>query len=170
MALILAGQTLTASLLNSKFQKNIARARRTNNSSASTSTTSVGVLRLDDKPIKANRAYRITWKASFDVATATDTMRGLIRYTTDGSTPSTSSNLLAGSGGETSFTSNATASTVTVSTSYTPVTDEILSVLLCVQHNVGTSSSIMQADGGIFLTEMWIDDMGDDPGNTGTAV
>ena len=170
MSQLTAGQTLTASLLNSKFQKCIARARRTTNSSASTSTTSVGVLRLDDKPIKALRTYRITWKANFDVATQTDTLRGLIRYTTDGSTPTTSSTILPGSGGETSFTSNATASGVTIVTDYTPVADEILSTLLCIQHNVGTGNGIMQADGTTFTVDVYIDDMGDDPGNTGTAV
>ncbi len=170
MAQITAGQTLTASLLNSKFRKRVARARRTSNSSATTSTTSVGVLRLDDVPVKAGVNYAITYKLTGDTTTATDTLRTLIRRTTDGSTPTTSSTLLTGSGGETSFSSGSSGSTLTVTTDYTPVTDELLSLLLCIQHNLGTSSMIAQADGGIFLTEMYVDDMGDDPGNTGTSV
>lgn len=170
MAQITAGQTLTASLLNAKFQRCVARARRTSNSSATTSTTSVGVLRLDDIPIKASVNYRITHKVTGDTTTSTDTLRTLLRYTTDGSTPTTSSTLLVGTGGETSFTSGSSGSTLIVVTDYTPVTDELLSVLLCIQHNLGTSSMIAQADGGIFLTEMYIDNMGDDPGNTGTNV
>jgi hypothetical protein len=170
MAQIVAGQTLTASLLNRKLNRCIARGRRTTNSSSTTSTTSVGVLRLDDKPIRAGVTYRITHKVTGDTTTSTDTLRSLVRYTVDGSTPTTSSTLLPGSGGETSFTSGSSGSTLIVVTDYVPVVDETLSLLLCIQHTLGTSAIIAQADGGIFLTEMYIDDMGDDPGNTGTAV
>lgn len=170
MASIAAGQTLTAGLLNEKFRKCIARARRTTNSSSTTSTTSVGVLRLDDKPVKANVTYRITWKFTADTTTTTDTVRGLIRYTTDGSTPTTASALLVGSGGEGVFVNASSGDTITVVTDYTPVTDELLSLLLCIQHTIGTSAIVAQADGGIFITQMYIDNMGDDPGNTGTAV
>lgn len=170
MAQIMAGQTLTASLLNTKFRKRVARARRTTNSSSTTSTTSVGVLRLDDIPVRASVNYAITYKLTGDTTTSTDTLRALIRYTTTGSTPTTASTLLIGSGGETCFTSGSSGATLTVVTDYTPLTDELLSLLLCIQHTLGTSAIIAQADGGIFLTEMYVDEMGDDPGNTGTAV
>lgn len=170
MAQIVAGQTLTASLLNQKVRKCVARARRTTNSSATTSTTSVGVLRLDDIPVRAGVTYRVTYKLTGDTVTATDTLRALIRYTTDTTTPTTSSTLLLGTGGETSFSSGSSGSTLVVTTDYVPVADESLSLLLCIQHTLGTSAIIAQADGGIFLTEMYVDDMGDDPGNTGTAV
>ncbi len=170
MAQLTAGQTLTASLLNQKLRKCVARARRTTNSTSTTSTTSVGVLRLDDIPLKAGVTYRITYKLTGDTVTSTDTLRGLIRYTTDTTTPTTSSTLLVGTGGECVFTSGSSGSTLVVTTDYVPVTDEYLSLLLCIQHTLGTSAIIAQADGGIFLTEMYVDDMGDDPGNTGTSV
>lgn len=167
---LVAGQVLTATLLNARLRKRIARARRTSNSSGSTSTTAVAVMRLDDKPLIAGHNYKITWKGNFDTTTTTDTMRGYIRYTTDGSTPTTSSAILPGSGGEVVFVNASSAAICTVETDYTPVLNEILSLLLCIQHNIGTSSCILQADGSTFTTDMYIDDMGEDPGNTGTNL
>lgn len=170
MAAFTAGQVLTANTLNIKTRKALARARRITNSSSSTSTTLVGVLRLDDIPLKANTSYRITWRGSFDVATATDTMRGLITHTTDGTTPTTSSGTLKGSGGEVPFTSASSATTVTVVTDYTPGADLTLSLLLCIQHVIGTSAGILVAADTHFNTDMYVDDMGDDPGDTGTDI
>ncbi len=165
-----AGEILTAAKLNRYTNTRVARARRTTNSSGSTSTTSVGVLRLDDIPVFAGISYKITWKANFDVGTAADTMRGIIRHTTDGATPSTSSAILPGSGGEALFTLNTSAFGCTIETDYTPSSDQLLSLLLCVQHNSGISAGIMQADGTTFTTDMYVDLVGDDPGNTGTSV
>lgn len=170
MADVAAGQIITAQLFNNKTRKCIARGRRVTNSSSSTSTTSVGVLRLDDKPVQAGKTIRITWKMTFDCATSTDTVRGHIRYTTDGSTPTTASPLLPGSSGGAHFISTSDVETRNVSTDYTPAGDETLSLLLCIAHMAGTGAMIAQADGTTYTTDMYIDDMGDDPGNSGTSV
>lgn len=170
MAALTAGQVLTAGLLNRKLRKNVARGRRTTSSTATTSTTYVSVLRLDDIPLTAGITYRITWKAHFSIATATDVLAGLLFYTVDGSTPTTSSTAVPGSAGEVDFASTSQQPVCTVVTSYTPVTDETLSVLLGVKHIVGTSSGTMTANGFGTTTEMYIDDMGDDPGDTGTDL
>ncbi len=167
---VAAGQTLSAALFNDKTRKLLARARRTTNSTATTSTTEVGVLRLDDIPLRQGRNYEIRWVANFDVNTAADALRGLLRYTTDGSTPSTSSTILPGSGGESVSANIGVAEHMDVTTDYTPAADEIFSCLLTVRHAVGTSSSVMQADSNTFHTQIYITDNGDDPGDTGTDI
>jgi hypothetical protein len=170
MAAVAAGQTISASLLNDKTRKVVARAARSTNSSATTSTTPIPVLRLDSIAVKAGRSYRITWKAAFDNNTATDTLRGHIRFTLTGSAAVAGSALLPGSAGEVHPTTASSPASGLVSCNYTPVSDARLSILLCVLHGTGTSSSLMQADGTSLITEMFIDDMGDDPGNTGVSL
>lgn len=170
MAAITAGQTLSASLLNDKLKKCVARAARNTSSSGSTSTTPIPVLRLDSIAIKAGRSYRITWKAAFDNATAADTLRGHIRFTITGTAAVAGSALLPGSAGEVHTTTAASPVSTMVECNYTPISDGRLSILLCVLHSVGTGSGIMQADGTNFVTEMFVDDMGDDPGNTGVNL
>lgn len=170
MAALEAGQLLTATLLNDKLRKRVARGRRTTNSSNITSGTYVSVLRLDDIPLKAGRAYDIIWKAHFTVATATDVLGVLLFYTTDGSTPTTSSSVLPGSSGQVDFASTAQTPVATVIADYNPVVDETLSVLLAANHVVGTSNSNVTANGIGFVTSLYVDDKGDDPGDTGTDL
>lgn len=170
MTELAAGQVLTASTLNMKLRKRIARARRTTNSTSSGTTTEVGVLRIDDVPILAGHNYRIGYMCHMDVLTVTDTMRGLLRFTTDGSTPTTASGALAGSGSEGMVASNSTVETIFVETDYTPVADEILSLLLTIRHVVGVGAIILQADASVFHTQIYVDDVGDDPGDTGVDI
>lgn len=165
-----AGDVLTAAGLNNAVRKAVARANRVSNSTASASTTEVGVLRLDDIPLLGGHSYRIAWSLNFDVTTNADSMRALLRYTNDSSTPSTASTILPGSGGEAELTDNAIAEHLQVDTSYTPASNELFSCLLTIRHNQGTSVSIAQADASVFHTQIWIDDMGDDPGDTGTDI
>lgn len=170
MVQVAAGEVLSAALFNDKVRKRIARASRTSDSSASTSTTEVSVVRLDDIPLKQGRNYRIAWTLNFDVSTNADSMRGVLRYTIDGSSPTTSSAVLPGSGAEVELTDAAVFEHLHCETDYTPSTDEMFSVLLTIRHNQGTSSSIAEADTTTFHTKIYIDDMGDDPGNTGTNL
>lgn len=165
-----AGQLLTASLFNMKARKRVARARRVSNSSSSTSTTEVAVMRLDDIPILGGHNYRIGYQCTLDVGTNVDTLRTILRITTDGSTPTTSSGVLGGSGAEELLSNAATPVSNFTETDYSPASDELLSILLSVRHVVGTSAGIIQADGSVFHTQMYVDDMGDDPGDTGVDV
>lgn len=172
MADLSAGTLLTASIFNMKVRKRIARARRVTNSSSSTSTTEVGVLRLDDIPLLAGHNYKITYQVHMDTATsaANNTARELLRYTTDGSTPTTSSGILPGSGSEATFGNIANVESIHVETDYSPVADELLSLLLTIRHVAGTDAVIAQADGSVFHTQVYVDDMGDDPGEIGVDV
>lgn len=170
MAAFTAGQVLTASLLNKRTRKNIARARRTTSSTATTSTTYVSVLRLDDIPLEGGKHYRITYHVHFSTSTVTDTLGALLFHTTDGSTPTTSSATLPGSSGDVDFGSTAELPHITNMTDYNPASDETLSLLLGVHHVTGTSSSNLSANGVGTITTIYIDDMGDDPGDTGVDL
>jgi hypothetical protein len=170
MADLAAGQVLTAATFNMKVRKCIARAARTTASTAASAAT--GVLRLDDKPILAGHTYRITWKAQLAGTVLGDVLRGEIKYTTDASTPTTTSTGLPGSYADivNAVGSSTVGHGLTITTDYTPVTDETLSVLLITERISGTGNVNMQATGGLIVTQMYIDDMGDDPGNTGTDI
>lgn len=170
MADLAAGTLLTASIFNTKVKKRVARARRTSNATSSGSTTEVSVLKLDDIPILAGHNYRIAYVCHVDTTTTTDTYRTIIRYTTDGSTPTTSSGVMAGSGGEAMIASATTVDSHTIETDYTPSTDELLSLLLTYRHVAGVGASTLQADASVFHTQIYVDDMGDDPGDTGVDL
>ena len=165
-----AGDVLTAAGLNNATRKCIARARRVTDSSATTSTTEVSVVRLANIPIIGGKLYRVTYTCNGDVATNADSLRAVLRYTTDRSTPSTSSTILPGSGREVEITDAAIFEALCAETDYTPAADEWLSLLLTIRHNQGTSSSVLKGDTSVFMTQIYVDDMGDDPGNTGTNL
>lgn len=169
MADVTAGQIMTADLFNRKVRKNIAHARRLTNSTASTGSP-VGVIRMDDIPIRAGIQYRISWKARTDSSVANDVCYGEIRYTTDGSTPTTSSTQLPGSVGETGQTDGGVGFSLYATTYYSPLVNETLSILLTVTRGSGTGNNVLYADGATNVTDIYIDDMGDEPGLTGTNV
>lgn len=170
MAALAAGQVLTASLLNKKLQRRVGRARRTSNSSSSTSTSYVSVLRIDDIPMWAGLNYTITWKAHVSVATVTDIMVVDLHYTTDGSTPTSASSTLPGSNSEVDFGSTSQYVGVTLMTDYTPATDLTFSAILTMKHLAGTSSGILRADGTSYTTAIYVDMEGEDPGDTGVDL
>lgn len=149
----------------------IARYRRTTNSSTSNSTTRVAVMRIDDVPIRSGRVYEIaTCSLQIDGATNNDTLVVEILHTTDGSTPSTSSTLLPGAAGE--FLQPNAASPVwgQIRVTYTPGSDQTLSLLLTIKHGVGTGAMGLLANGTASVTEMMIIDRGVDPGSSGTNL
>lgn len=174
MATLAAGQVLTATLLNSKLRKRIARAKRITNSTVSTSTTYIPVLRLDNVPLQAGRNYSVTWKGHFQVATATDVLSAGLFHATDGTVATTSKSFLPGSTGNVDFAVVQQTPVVTVVVDYSPPVDQYLSLLLAFAHlsggSGGTSNSFMVANNAGFTTEIYVDDMGDDPGDTGTDL
>lgn len=171
MADVQAGQVLTAATFNRKVRKRIARGRRVTDSTSTNSTTEVSVLRMDDIPLKAGENYSIKYQGTWDTTTATaEGMRAVIRYTIDGSTPTTSSTVLPGSGAEVKLTDAGVFTTFHSETDYTPSTDETFSCLVTIRHVTGTVATILEADASVFHTQIWIDCMGDDPGDTGTDL
>ncbi len=148
----------------------IARGRRSTNSSASTSTTLVPVLRLDDIPITAGRLYRIsTAPLGMDSTVAADTIRAAITYTTDASTPTISSTILPGGLVQTGQASAANGEYPVINTTYAPAGDETLSLLLSVARQAGAGSVLLLGD-TINIIEVLVEDIGVDPGDTGTDL
>lgn len=143
-------------------------ARGNRNTSSTTTTTEQGVLRLDDIPVYAGRTYRVWTSPLFlDTSVANDVIRALVRYTTDGSTPTTSSSVL-------SFV-QARAEDVTdqyaipFTCDYSPSADQLLSVLLTVARRSGTGNvSIIGATSGPI--NLVVEDIGMDPGDTGVDI
>lgn len=164
-----AGQVLTATTFNNKVRRRIARARRTTTSSSSSGSL-VAVLRLDDKPVLAGINYEITASVHADGDTADLCFRTEIRYTTDGSTPTTASPVLPGSGTDESQRNASFGTSQYICTDYTPAGDESLSLLLCIIRLTAAGAVGLQADGTTYLTMMYLDSMGDDPGDTGTDL
>ena len=172
MSEVAAGEIATAAKWRRDTKKILGRARRTTDSSTSASTTLVAVLRLDDIPITGGRLHRIsTSPLSLDSSTANDVIRASILYTTDGTTPTTSSTQLPGGIAQTSQPNAAAGEFPSaISTTYTPASDETLSLLLCVSRISGGGNCLIQANGTVTIIEILVTDLGIDPGDTGTDL
>ena len=144
----------------------IARGNRT--TSSTTTTTEVGVLRLDDIPIYTGRTYRIwTTPLQLDTSVANDVIRANLRITTDGSTPSTSSTVLTWAQSRADDATN--PYTHVISVDYSPAADELLSILLTVARTSGTGNvSILAASTAPI--NLVVEDIGTDPTDTGTDI
>lgn len=163
----LAGQTLTAGALNLATRRVFARADRSS-SSAPTTTTELGVLRLDDVPLLAGRGYWIRTSNLLLISTVTtDSVAARLRFTTAGSTPNTASPILS------ALLADVTPSAGQLRTSmqryYVPTGAETLSVLLTIQRAAGTGSVSIGFAQGLPI-DILVEDAGDDPGDGGTDL
>jgi hypothetical protein len=170
----LSGEILTADKYNGDIDAGpagiVARAERT--TSSSTTTTTGGVLRIDDVPLTSGRTYRVTTSPlNGDSSVGTDDVRAFIKFTADGSTPTTSSTTLPESvvggdvngGGGNSWIIPAIAH-------YQPTGgDELWSGLLCVQRSSGTGNAYIFADSTQRI-QMVIEDLGVTVVDAGTDV
>lgn len=148
----------------------VRRYRRTTVSSASTSATLVGVLMTEDLSIVSGRLYRIGYQIHFDSTVADDQCRAELRHTTDGATPTTASAVLVGSGSEAVIRTTGTRETRNAETYYAPGVDQTLSLLLAVSRQAGSGNVTAFADASQFVTEIWVEDMGTDPGSSGSDI
>lgn len=165
----LAGQRLTADALNKAIQKILARGPRTTAGTATT-TTAQGFVRLDDKAILAGHRIRVFATGLHPQSTvAADAIQVDFYYTTDGSTPTTSSAILDGSEFFCRPTSANSAETNTIAAGYTPVSDETLSVLVAYKRIAG-SGNVNLFGSADAQFELIIEDLGTDPGATGTNL
>lgn len=144
------------------------RGRR--DTSSSGTTTEVGVIRLDDYPAKNGMILEIgTGALLLDTTVNNDVVDVYIRYTTDGSTPTTSSPILPGGIARKKLTDNAAAESVSISTTYTPGADQTLSLLLTVARFSGTGTVLIFGD-GTAITDLRIKPRGLDPTDSGTDI
>jgi hypothetical protein len=165
-----AGNRPTAEKFNRRGIK--ARGRRTT-STGTTTTTVLGVLRLDDIPILTGYCYRVKATGLFGVSSVTnDRIRCDLRYTTNAATPSISSPILPGGqcyqwvqifGGSTGETAGP------CETVYEPAADETLSVLLTVVRSAGTGNVSLFADADHCI-QLFIEAIGIAVTDTGTDI
>lgn len=168
MSDFLAGQVPTAAEMNTAALAGtfIDYALRTSNSTASASEQ--GVLYTGGGPALAGRRYRIyTNEMGADSSVANDTIRINLRYTTDGSTPTTSSTLL--SRGQAREVDAAIPAYVSASGTFVPSSDCTLRVLLTTSRAGGTG--LVGVNGGANdPIEIMVEDKGEDTGDSGTDV
>jgi Chitobiase/beta-hexosaminidase C-terminal domain len=149
----------------------IARRRRTTASSAANSATEVSVMRLDDIPLLGGRAYLIgSPKLDLQSTAANDIIRGQLRYTTDGSTPTTSSTPLTFA--QDRMTAANVGQSVPCLDWYFPASNQTFSLLLTVSRP-GTGSGNVSIAGGTGIPgpiTLVIMDCGVDPGQTGADL
>lgn len=161
-----AGQIADPAAYNTDTKRRVARTART--TSSSTTTTETGVLRLDGVQVLAGHTYTIRTGSLLPVSSVANDYVGVkIRYTTDGSTATTSSTQLHGV--QTRITGASGNETSKVEASYNPASDQTLSVLLSVSRVAGTGNA--KIDGAATTPiELWIDHDGVDPGDTGVSL
>lgn len=139
----------------------IAYGSRSSNTASSTAGE-IGVLRVDNIQVIANRRYYTVVSAGFYNGNSNEFVTGRLRYSTAGAATLTSTQI----GAEVPVVSNNfTAQGFTVSGSFVPAASGTASVLLSIARLTGTGS--IRSNG---FTEMPIFDGGVDPGNTGVAL
>lgn len=144
----------------------LAWGRRTTPSGTTTGT--VGVLRLDDVQVKVGFSYRIAaTNVLIDSTVASDTGDPHIRFTTDGSTPTTASTVMIESFGRIIVANSGEA--VPLECQYEPASDQLLSLLLCVSRISGSGNMRLFASATAML-ELKIERTGLAVGNTGTSI
>lgn len=162
---VYAGNIIYASDVNN-LGGILARGRRS--SGSSTTTTEIGVLRIDDVPIIAGHLIKV-WTSPIYVhsTVSTDVVAARVRYTTDGSTPTTSSTDL----GRIQLMINNTSFPPAVPDQifYVPTVNETLSLLLTVARITGSGTVDLVNTATIDL-DLVIEDSGPDTGDSGVDV
>jgi hypothetical protein len=161
------GNRLTPARLNALPKGVIARANR--NSSSSTTTGEVGVLRLDDLAIGAGRSYRI-WTSPFVVhsTVANDVVRARLRFSTSGAA-TTSSSLL--DMWQTSVTNTVNPPSGLLAAKLESGTNLNVSVLLTIARQSGTgNASIISGSGPDLEIDLIVEDIGLNASDTGVDI
>lgn len=145
----------------------IARGQRTSNSTATSGTTEQGVLRVDSISLTGGKLYRIfTGVILVDGSVANDVCRLVVRASNSG-TATTASTQLGIS--QTVVTNTSFPEPLSVNVAYAPGSDETLSVLISIVRQTGTG--VFQAlAASTFPMDLFIQDCGTDPGDTGTDI
>lgn len=150
MAEFAAGERLTAAKVNRRgIQK---YGRRDSTSSNATSSTAVGVLRVDSISVVSGRSYVINVSCHSNSSVGTDNIRVEVRGSTSGNATTSSSVLASGQ-----FYDTPRARTWRFV--YIAGATATLSILLCVARDTGSGNCTLFAD-GTRNTELWIEDMG----------
>ncbi|MBN9108551.1 MAG: hypothetical protein J0I34_07190 [Pseudonocardia sp.] len=146
----------------------IARGRRTTSSTTTTATSAGTAQKVLEASatLKTGRLYRITAPNVGYHRTTAGRVGLQLTYTTNNTTPGVTSTQLNWTQAQT-YDAGDPVYGATLSATYTPASNQTLRVLLSVW-SVTTGTSGTYADAG-WPTEIVIEDLGVDPGNTGTS-
>jgi hypothetical protein len=146
----------------------IARANRATSSSAT--TTEIGVLRLPVGSLPAGQTVLIkTSPLALISSVGNDTVSALMRYTTDGSTPSTGSTIMPETTVQRRLTGTAIDESCVVCAAYTPGAAVNLTVLLTVIRGGGSGNAQIYASSTKHI-EIMVVAAGTDPTDTGVDI
>lgn len=166
------GDPVTSDELNAiaSYGTIIARGSRSTNSSSTSGTTELAVLRVDNITVKAGRLYLIyTGTVGVDVSVANDGARLLIRYDNTGANATTSSTLLTYS--QMILSNIGVQESMQTMGTYAPGSDQTLSVLLALGRATGTGVLFVDCQSTATRPcELLVADMGPDPGDTGVDL
>lgn len=144
------------------------RGKRT--TSSSTTTTEVGVLRVDGIPLTAGHVYRVSsGTLLLDTSTNNDAVDARIRYDNTGASATTSSTTMPGALFRVRLADNAVAESGIIVCTYTPASNETLSILLTVGRFSGAGNENIFGDGTATI-EIFCEDYGTDSGNVGISI
>jgi hypothetical protein len=151
----------------------IARGNRTSASSGvSSDLTDIGVIRVSSVRLLPGRLYKIwTSPLALDSSSTNDEIRARIRFTTNNTNATTSSTILPGSTVNTRQTDANIPDQRVIQVPYSTGVEVIASFLLCVQRiaGAGTITIANNASEG-YATDLVIEDVGTDPGDTGVDI
>lgn len=144
----------------------VARGSRTTNSST-TGATEIGVLRLDNIPVYAGRAYLIRVNNVWLVSTvATDIVICRLKYTNVGVATTASPEMSAL---RVIVSSTSDGPILPINANFWAIADETLSIILTVQRAVGTGTVQVNPTAGQTI-DIVVQDAGTDPGDTGVDL
>ena len=168
----LVGEDITAARLNMESGGYVmARGRRITASTGTTTTTATsaqGVLRIDDIALLGGELHRVAARGlGLYSSVGGDVAVARLTYTADGSTPTAASTVLTQ--GRVECDSAGLVRSIDVSGLYVPGSAVTFSVLLSIYRQSGTGT--IQAYGASdWPIELVIEDLGDDPGDTGVDI
>lgn len=152
-------------------QSVIRRGRRI--TPTGTLTAQVGVLRLDDVPVKAGKLYRITTSnLNFISSVANDVGLATIRFLYGASTGGVAigtSTLLGNMRNVVDVTGSTNSNTVPINVLYVASADGYISVLLSAARAAGSGTMTMYGSAGEPI-DMTVSYEGTDPGDTGIIL
>lgn len=150
----------------------VARGRRTTVSTGTTATVSTsgqGVLRLTGISLTAGRLYRVAVPNVGMASTTAGNIAGLqLTYTTNNTTPTVSSTILT-LGAVNCATANQQYG-VHMSCVYAPGSNQTFGVLFSIWRQSGASGTVTAYGNAIWPCDLVIEDLGADPGDTGTSI
>lgn len=136
-----------------------------------TTTTEVGVLRVDGISLVAGRQYRIwTSPLHMDSTVTNDEIRSRLRYNTAG-TATTASAGLPGAMAHVRQTDANVSEDKSITVTYTPATNETMSLLLTVARIAGTGNvSLVNAPDAENTVQLMVEDIGPAQAQSGVVL